>query len=160
MFSKKLIDKIFEIGILIKSLFGFFEILGGIFIAVAGEKLLDNFLIDMAMNEISHDPNDFIATHFIYWSTDLYLGAKFFAIFYLVFHGIVNIALAIALFKNKLWAYPLAMAGFGGFILYQVYRYFHTYSLTLLILTLFDVFIVLIILLEYRRKVKRLKAKA
>lgn len=160
MAIRKIINKIFEIGILIKSVFGFFEILSGIFIAVAGEKLLNNFLLDLAMNEISHDPNDFIARHFIIWSADLYVGAKFFAIFYLISHGVVNIFLAVSLMKNKLWAYPWAMAGFGAFIAYQVYKYLHTFSPMLLILTLFDIFIVLIIFLEYKSKRKKLKEKA
>lgn len=153
---KKIIDKLFYIGVLLKSLFGFFEILAGIFIAVSGEKLLNNFLLDMAMNEIAHDPNDFIATHFIYWSVDLYLGAKFFAIIYLIAHGVINIFLAVALMKNKIWAFPWAMAGFGAFIIYQLYKYIHTHSSMLLALILFDIFFVIVILLEYKKQKRKI----
>ncbi|MCX6721732.1 MAG: DUF2127 domain-containing protein [Candidatus Staskawiczbacteria bacterium] len=152
---KKIIEKIFEIGILIKSFFGFFEILTGIFIAVSGEMLIDNFLINMAMDEIARDPNDFIATHFIYMAVGIYSGAKIFAILYLIIHGVINISLAVALVKNKIWAYPWAIAGFGVFIIYQFYKYFHTHSMVLLVLTVFDIFFVFIIFLEYRRLNKK-----
>lgn len=151
IFSRKLIDKIFEIGVLVKALFGFFEIMAGIFIAVSGQMLIDNFLMDMAMDEIAHDPKDFIATHFIYWSVDIFTGSKIFSIVYLIFHGIINIFLVAALLKKKLWAYHWAMGAFCGFILYQIYRYLHTNSLLLLCLTIFDIFFVFIIFLEYRK---------
>jgi len=159
MSFKKIIDKIFEIGVLVKAVFGFFEILAGVFVAVAGEKLIDNFLIDLAMNEISQEPNGLIARRFIVWSTDLYLGPKFFPVFYLVFHGVVNISLIIALLKNKAWAYHWAMVGFSLFIIYQIYEYLHSYSLTLLGLTIFDIFFVLVIYLEYRKLRKKNKQK-
>ena len=151
VFTKKIIDKIFEIGVLIKALFGFFEIMAGIFVAIAGQKLIDNFLINMAMDEISREPDDFLARHFIIWSTDLYLGPKFFAVAYLLFHGAVNIFLLVALMKSKARAYHWAMVGFSFFIIYQIYRYFYTHSLTLLALTIFDIFFVFIIFLEYKK---------
>lgn len=151
IFSRKLIDKIFEIGVLVKALFGFFEIMAGIFIAVSGQMLIDNFLMDMAMDEIAHDPKDFIATHFIYWSVDIFTGSKIFSIAYLIFHGIINISLLVALSKKKAWAYLWAIIAFSVFIVYQIYKYLHTYSTMLLLLTLFDIFFVFIIFLEYRK---------
>ena len=151
----KLIDKIFELIILIKSFFGFFEVLTGIVFAISGRLIIDNLIIALAQQEIAEDPNDFLSNYLIKLSSDLSTGANIFAVVYLISHGVVNIFLAVALLKNKIWAYPWAMAGFGIFIIYQVFRYFHTHSLLLLALTLFDIFVVFIILLEYRRKKKR-----
>ena len=152
---RKLIDKIFDVGVLLKALFGFFEILGGILITVSGGRIINNFLIDMAMDEIARDPNDFLATHFINWSVGIYSDARFFAIFYLLIHGAINIFLAAALLRNKIWAYPWAVAGFGAFIFYQLYKYIHTHSSLILFLTIFDIFIVLVIYLEYKRKIRK-----
>ena len=153
----KLIDKIFEIGILVKALFGFFEVLGGIVFAVSGKLIINNIIIALTQQEIAEDPNDIITNYLIRAVNDFSTGSYLFAVIYLIFHGIVNLCLAIALLKNKIWVYPWAMAGFGLFIIYQVYRYLHTYSFLLLLLTLFDIAIVIIIWLEYIRKSKKVK---
>jgi uncharacterized membrane protein len=151
IFNRKLIDKIFDVGIMVKAVFGFFEISAGILLALSGQLIINNFIINLAQQEIADDPNDLIANFLINSANNFYYNAHFFAIIYLIAHGIINMFLAVALLKNKIWAYPYAMGGFGLFIIYQIYRYFHTHSLLLLSLTIFDVFIVLIIWLEYRR---------
>jgi uncharacterized membrane protein len=153
--SKKIIDRTFEVGILIKSFFGVFEILAGIVFAISGRLAINNLIIALTQQEISDDPNDFIANYLIKTANNFSTGTHIFAIVYLIFHGIINIFLAIALLKNKIWAYPWAITGFSIFIIYQVFRYFHTHSLLLLFLTLFDIFIVSVILLEYNNKRKR-----
>ena len=155
IFFKKIIDKIFEIGILIKSFFGFFEVLTGIVIATSGRLIVNNLIIALTQQEILDDPNDFFANYLIKISNNFFANSHIFAIVYLIFHGLVNIFLAMALLKNKIWIYPWAAAGFSAFITYQIFRYFHTYSILLLFLTLFDFFIVSIILLEYNNKRKK-----
>jgi len=159
-FTRKTIDKVFEIGVLIKFFFGLFEILAGILLAISGRLITDNFIISLAQQEIAEDPNDLIANYLINLSGNLAAGAHFFAIFYLLFHGVVNIFLVITLLKSKIWGYPWIMAGFSYFIIYQTYRYFHTHSLMLLFLTAFDIFVVTIIYLEYRSKIRKLKNPA
>jgi uncharacterized membrane protein len=75
---------------------------------------------------------------------------------YLLTHGLVKAALCVLLWMNKLWAYPLAIAVFSAFSVYQVYRYSHTHSTFLLLLTAFDVAIVYLTWEEYAvEKVKR-----
>ena len=148
IFSKKNIDKIFEIGVLIKALFGFVEILTGL----AGKLIVNNLMIVWTQQEILEDPHDLIANSLIKIGNSFSL----FAIIYLIVHGIINITLVAALLKKKVWAYYLAMGAFSIFIVYQIYRYFHTYSIILLCLTIFDIFFVFIIFLEY----KKLKRKA
>jgi uncharacterized membrane protein len=156
----KIIDKIFEVGILIKSFFGIFEILAGIVFAITGKLIINNIIIEFAEQEITNDPNDFFANLLINSVKDFTAGTYLFTVIYLIFHGVINLGLAIVLFKNKIWAYPLAMGGFSVFIVYQIYRYFHTFSPMLLALTAFDIFVVIIILLEYRKRLKKQKAKA
>lgn len=147
----KIIDKIFEIGILIKTFFGFFEILGGIILGISGKLIMNNFIIDLAQQEIAEDPHDLIANSLIKMAQNLSSDSHIFAILYLVLHGVINIFLAVGLLKNKIWAYPWAMSFYGIFMIYQVYRYLHTYSILLLILTLFDAFVVSAIWLEYKK---------
>ena len=154
---RELIDKIFDVGILLKAVFGVFEVLSGILLAISGSLVINNFIIDLAQQEISEDPNDLIANFLINTSNNFYYNAHIFAIVYLIAHGVINIFLTVSLLKNKIWAYPWAIILFGAFIVYQLYRFFHTFSLPLLFLTLFDIFIVLVIWLEWNRK--KIKAK-
>jgi len=155
IFFKKTIDKIFELGIFIKSIFGFFEILAGIVLAISGRLVVNNLIIALTQQEISEDPNDFIANHLMAAANSFSAGGNIFAIVYLIFHGAVNIFLAIALLKNKIWAYPWAIAGFSLFIFYQGFRYFHTHFPLLLSLTVFDIFFVFVVWLEYKKKLSR-----
>jgi uncharacterized membrane protein len=153
----KLIHESFEIGILLKFFHGLFEVLVGIFLATPGRLVTDNLIIALTQQEISEDPDDLIANYLIKIGKSISPGINLFAVFYLIFHGIVNLLVATALLKNKIWAYPLAMVIFGLFVIYQIYRYFHTHSLMMLVLTLFDVFIVTVIFLEYKKKRKGLQ---
>ena len=149
--NRKTIDKILEVGVVIKSFFGFFEILTGIVFAISGKAIVSNLLLWLTQQEVSEDPHDSIANYIISVANNYSEGSYIFSILYLIFHGFVNIFLAIALLKNKIWAYPWALSGFSIFTIYQIYRYFHTYSPVLLLLTFFDIFIITIVWLEYRK---------
>jgi len=155
-FFRKIVDKTFEVGILAKSIFGIFEVLAGIVLAISGKLIVNNLIIALTQKEIADDPSDLFSSFLIKMGNNYLLSGNIFAVFYLIFHGVINICLAIALLKNKIWAYPWAMGGFGIFIIYQLYRFLFTHSVLLMLLTLFDLFIVSIILLEYnsKRKIK------
>jgi uncharacterized membrane protein len=75
-----------------------------------------------------------------------------FAALYLLSHGLVKVLLVTCLWLNKLWAYPLTIAVFGAFAVYQVFRFTHTHSWALVILTIFDVLIILLTWNEYRHQ--------
>lgn len=70
--------------------------------------------------------------------------------FYLLSHGIVKLALVVALLKDQLWAYPASLVVLGLFIAYQLYRFSYTGSAGLIILTVFDLFVMVLIWHEYR----------
>jgi uncharacterized membrane protein len=156
IFTKKVIDRIFEIGLFGKFLIGVLEFSAGIIYWISGQVILNRFLIFLANQEAAEDPNDFVVNYFTKIAGALSVGTHVFAIAYLIFHGLINILLVIILFRDKLWAYHWAMVGFTTFVVYQIYRYFYTGSLLLLFLTAFDVFIILFILIEYRKKRKAL----
>lgn len=149
--GKKLLDKIFEIGILIKSFFGFFEVLGGIFFAFSGQKIINNSLIYLTQSEVAEDPNDLFTNYLIKFGNSIALAPQVFAVVYLILHGVINIWLAISISKGKRKVYPVAMSVFSVFIIYQLYKYFNSHSLSLLLLTLFDMFFVYVIYLEYKK---------
>ncbi len=156
---RKIIDDGFDIGILLKLIHGFFEILSGIFLITPWRAVTDSAIFLLTREEIAEDPRDIVANYLIGLGNSISGGVNLFAVFYLLFHGAINTALAIALFKKKIWAYPVAIVIFGLFIIYQTYRFFYTHSFALLILTLFDIIIVVFVALEYRKKIKDLGKK-
>jgi len=149
---RKIVDRVFDVGVMLKAFFGFFEVLAGILLAVSGKLLLNNFIIDLAQQEIAEDPNDLIANFLVNSAHALYYDARVFAVAYLAIHGVINVFLGISLLKNKIWAYPWAIGLFEAFIIYQIYKFFLTFSWTLFFLSVFDILLVLIIYLEWNRK--------
>jgi len=69
---------------------------------------------------------------------------------YLLSHGVIKMFAVIALLRKKLWGYPLSIAVFGGFIVYQIYRFTVTGGIGLIVLTIFDLVVIWLIWLEYR----------
>jgi len=67
--------------------------------------------------------------------------------------------LVVALWFNKLWAYPLTIVVFGGFMVYQVYRYTHTHSFALMMLTAFDAVVVWLTWQEWQLQQKKRTGK-
>ena len=128
---KKIIDEGFEIGILLKSILGFFEVLAGLVLATSGRLMVNNLIIALTQQEISHDPDDFFANFLINASKNISAGQHIFATVYLIFHGVVNVLLGIFLLKGKYWAYPASITLFSLFLIYQLYRCFYTHSLLL-----------------------------
>jgi uncharacterized membrane protein len=61
----------------------------------------------------------------------------------------------VALWFNKLWAYPVTIFVFGAFMAYQVYRYTHTHSFALMMLTVFDAVVVWLTWQEWHEQKKK-----
>lgn len=147
----------FRAGIGVKCFDGVIETLGGIILWVFKPASL-GWLQAFWLREFARDPHNFIAFHMLHVSHRLVSGDPVFASIYLLSHGLIKVVLAIALFMNELWAYPLAIAVFGGFCVYQVYRYTHTHSEALIWLTLFDIGVVVLTWREYRLEASARKA--
>jgi len=149
--EKKIIDDAFGIGVMLKLLIGIGEAVAGTALVFFGQFIVNNIVIKPAKGEIAEDPHDFVANTIIKIIGEFSASSNIFAAVYLLFHGAVNIFLAVSLLRGKLWAYPAAIAGFGLFISYQLFRYFHTHSILLLAMTLFDIIIVALVWLEFKK---------
>jgi uncharacterized membrane protein len=140
--SRNLLHKTFETGITLKGLGGLLEVIGGIALWFITPGRLDLFVRGLLGGEAIRHPHNFVAVHFVHLSGKLAHADPTFASLYLLSHGLVKVALVIALMRNKLWAYPLTIGVFGAFMAYQTYRFTHTHSFALAMLTIFDGFIV------------------
>jgi uncharacterized membrane protein len=150
--SKDLLDRTFEIGIILKGLDGLLEVIGGVLLLIVSPAAINRIVVALTQHELSEDPHDFVATHLLRVSHGLTGSAVGFAAAYLLLHGIVKVVLVLALLRNKTWAYPWTIAFLLAFIGYQLYRIVLDPTLGLSALTVFDAVIVWLTWREYRRQ--------
>ncbi|HEY3205056.1 MAG TPA: DUF2127 domain-containing protein [Thermoanaerobaculia bacterium] len=112
---------LFEIGVSLKFLNGLLEMVGGIFLFLSTPESLSKLAAKLLTNELLEDPKDLVANTLLHAAQRLSANARVFASVYLLVHGIVKVGLVIALWRKKLWAYPLAGFVLVLFTAYQVY---------------------------------------
>ena len=148
---RRLTHVLFDISIATKGLDGALEILGGVLLLLVSPLQLHNFVRALTEHELSEDPRDLLATYLNNSAQHLAGGAQTFAATYLLWHGLVKVALVTALLLKRRWAYPTAILAFLLFLAYQLYRYSHTRAPELLALSILDVLVIGLTWLEYRR---------
>ena len=139
---------LFELAILIKGVDGVLETLGGLLILFIPLHRLDSWVRWLVAHELI-ESRDWLAEAATHLLDSLSLDTKMFASLYLVAHGLVKIFLVYALWREKLWAFPIALWFIALFAAYQCYRFTHTHSMALLIFALLDVCVGWFIWREY-----------
>jgi|HubBroStandDraft_4_1064222.scaffolds.fasta_scaffold351000_1 uncharacterized membrane protein len=150
--SGSLLDQSFRYSLTVKGLHALLEMILGIAILVVNPQAMNRFALTVLNPELSEDPGDFIATHVLRAFQQFAAGGKHFASLYLLSHGLVKIVLIVALFRNKLWAYPTMIVTLSAFVFYQSYRFVLTHSLFMIFLTLFDIVVIAMTWLEYGKQ--------
>jgi uncharacterized membrane protein len=150
MKGSSLLHGTFRTGITLKGIGGLIEAAGGVLIWFVGPARLAAFVQGLLEREEQRNPYDFISAHFLHLAHEIGRADPVFASLYLLSHGIVKTVLVIALWFNKLWAYPVTLVVFGGFMIYQMRRYTHTHSFALVMLTIFDAVVVWLTWQEWR----------
>jgi uncharacterized membrane protein len=157
--ASSLLRGTFRTGITLKGIGGLLETAGGVLLWFVSPAALSAMVGQLLERESERHPHNFIATHFLHLAHHVGHTDPMFASLYLLSHGVVKTVLVIALWFNRLWAYPVTIIVFGGFMVYQVYRYAHTHSFALLALTIFDAVVVGLTWSEYRDQ-QRMRARA
>ncbi len=151
-----LLHDAFRVGIALKAADGLLEIVGGVLVWLLTPSTATRIVHLLFRHELAEDPRDFVATRLLGASRTL-ARRKAFASAFLLSHGLAKVVLVVALWFNRLWAYPLMIAVLVGFVFYQVLRLAQGFSLMLAFLTLFDVLVIWLTWHEYREQ-KRLRA--
>jgi len=147
----KTVHILFDISLIGKAIDGVLEVIGGIVLFFVYPGQISGMLRIFTQHELSEDPHDVLANFLLHSAQHLSNGTKAFAAFFLLWHGVVKVGLVWALFRKRLWAYPVAILAFGLFLVYQIYRYSHTHSVWLLALSILDLFVIVLTWLEYQR---------
>jgi uncharacterized membrane protein len=160
LFSEKIYYRLFRLGVIGKILISGLEIVAGVAFLVISRDTLRTWLLNVFGDEMLEQPHDFL-WNFVakeihnFATTPQAIWAAIF-----LSHGIVKIFLAIGLWRNILWTYPVAAITFAGFVIYQIYQMTYTPSLSLALITILDVVLIVLILHEYRRRKKHLTPAA
>jgi len=126
-------------------------LIGGTLLLLFPPSAIQHFIVGLTHNELSEDPNDFIATQLRSAAEHLSVGGELFAAIYLLSHGVIKVGLVYALLKDKRWAFPWAIGIFTAFGIYQIYRYFVQPSGWLIALTILDVIVIVLAWAEWQR---------
>jgi uncharacterized membrane protein len=146
--SGKGLHRLFELAIFVKGVDGVLETVGGLLILFVPLHSLDTLVRWLLARELS-ESHDWLADAAEHLLDSLSLNTKLFASIYLIGHGLVKIFLVYALWREKLWAFPVALWFIALFVVYQLYRFTHTHSIALLIFALLDVCVAWFIWREY-----------
>jgi len=119
---KTLLDKTYEIGIILKGVDGVLELLGAAALLLIPVRVFHHFSQWITDLEAGSSHHGFISTHVVRLSEDLAKPDHTFAILFLLTHGLVKVVLVICLLRNKLWAYPFGLAALTLFLAYQLYE--------------------------------------
>ena len=145
-----LLDKTFNLSLLLKGFDGALELIGGVLLLVVSPAQINHWAERLTQHELSKDPHDFIANHLLHFTGHLH-STQLFAALYLLTHGLVKLVIVVGLYRREHWSYYVAFVFLGGFVIYQIYRLTWDHSVFLLALTLFDIFIIWMTIVEFRR---------
>lgn len=141
---------LFHYSVLAKGIFALSEVVSGCALWFFGTGPLVRLVDWLTQDELSQDPHDVVANALRHAASRFSVAGEHFAALYLLGHGVVKLFVIVALLKNKLWAYPASLVIFGGFVVYQIYRYDVIGGAGLIFLTALDLAVMWLIWLEYR----------
>ncbi|MPW23411.1 DUF2127 domain-containing protein [Paraburkholderia sp. CNPSo 3157] len=150
MLDEKKLHLVFEVSLWFKGIFALSESAAGMATYFIPQRLFLTFVLWVTRDEFAEDPRDLVANFLLHTVQHLSVDAQKFAAIYLIGHGVIKLWLIVGLLRERLWYFPVSIAVFGLFIVYQVYRFTFTHSGWLLLITALDIVIIALTWHEYR----------
>jgi uncharacterized membrane protein len=142
----------FAIAVAIKGIDGGLQFVGALLLMVIPPTLISGVANQIVTRDLLGDPNGTLSTHLAKAANDFTNGGtRWFAIVYLLAHGVIKLVLVWALLKKVLWMFPVSVVVLAGFVVYEVWRATNTHSIALPIFAAIDVVIITLIIREYRK---------
>jgi len=141
---------LFQLSLLCKAVFAVAEILAGIGAYFVTQEFVFRVVDRLTRAELLQHPHDPIANYLYTSAQHFSLSTRNFTAAYLLSHGVIKLWLIVGLLRNKHGYYPLAIAVFGMFVVYQLYRFNLSHSLWLILITLVDLVVIALTWQEYR----------
>ena len=155
-FNEKTTHLLFQLTLLCKGVFAAAEAAAGIGTYFVTRQFVLDAVARLTRMELLQGPHGVIANYLSASAQHFSLSTRNFTAAYLLSHGVVKLWLIVGLLRARLWYYPLAIAVFGAFILYQLHRFNLSHSPWLILITVVDVVVIALTWQEYRylRRVK------
>ncbi len=148
-----LLDKTYEIGIIIKGIDGTLELIGGVLVLVLSPGTILNITNFFTQDTLQENPHNFLANHIEKAGHHLASGQTTFAALFLLTHGLVKVVLVTCLLLNKLWAYPWALVVLSIFLAYQLYLLITRPTFGMAFLTVLDAIIIYLVFREWKKQI-------
>ncbi|MBN9101298.1 MULTISPECIES: DUF2127 domain-containing protein [unclassified Pseudonocardia] len=143
-------ETLFRIALLLKGIDGAIELVGAIVLLIIPTGAVQTLINDVLSRDLLGPPDGSLAKHFVSGTAEFASGNRTFAVIYLGLHGIVKLALVVAMLRKIRPAFPVAVVVLGAFVVYEIYRATQTGSVLLPFLAALDVAIIVLIIREYR----------
>lgn len=140
----------FRVSLVLKAAFAVAEILAGVGTYFVTQQFVFKVVERITRRELLEDPRDFIANLLFQSAQHFSVSTRNFTAAYLLSHGAIKLWLISGLLRERLGYYPVAIAIFALFIVYQLYRFTLTHSLWLVLITALDVVVIGLTWHEYR----------
>ena len=141
---------LFRVAVLLKGLDGAIELIMAVVLLALPQQAVHRLIADVVTRDLLGPPDGALARHFVAGTAEFASGNRTFVLLYLALHGVIKLALVMALLREWRAAYPVAIAVLGIFVGYEVYRAVQTGSLLLPFLAAFDVAVIVLVWREYR----------
>jgi uncharacterized membrane protein len=148
---------LFRLAMFVKGLDGAVELIGAIVLLLVPATLVNHLVADVVSRDLVGSPDGFLARHLVAGTAEFASGNRTFVILYLGLHGVVKLALVVALLRRWMPAYPVAAVVLSVFVAYELYRAVRTGSVVLPLLAAVDILIIVMVVREYlllRREVR------
>lgn len=142
--------RLFTVAMLVKGVDGATELVVAVVLLLVSTATVHRLVADVLARDLLGSANGLLARHVVTLSDAFASGNRTFAVVYLGLHGVVKLALVVALLRRWRPAYPVAIAVLGAFVVYELYRAARTGSVLLPVLAALDLVILLVIVREYR----------
>jgi len=158
----KVVDTTFNIILVGKSLFALFETLAGLALFFVKPEQINAAISWITAGHVHEQLINHTMQHFAHGSV---ASVQLMAAAYLFIHGAVKLITLVLLWKRILWAYPLSILVFVGFIIYQSYELIAKHSMVMIVVIIIDLLMIGLTWLEYRNmkasfQKNKVKAKA
>lgn len=147
---KTLLDKSYEVGIIIKGVDGTVEIVGGLFVLFLSPTSITKLVHWLTDRSLQENPHGFFSNHIVKIGFDLSHGTHFSTALFLLSHGTVKVVLVLFLLLNKHWIYPWALGVLTLFLVYQVYLFALSPKISMFFLVFLDVAILYLVNREWK----------
>lgn len=146
-----LLDLAFLLGVLLKGVNGVFELVAGAVLLFLSPSQLVSVTQRVVAGELSEDPQDLIANWLLHGAAHFDSATVAFVGAYLLVHGVVKLAIILALVLGSLKVYPWAIAALSAFLLFQAYELVVHPSAAVAALVVLDAVIVWLTWREWRQ---------